>query len=80
MVDGRYLAMLYDIQSFESSAKPDNQALKPKAYSEDRKYVVLAEIPNVFDNPDILVIYWRAWSWSNNDSGEMAEYWSKLIY
>ena len=71
MLNTVYLTMLDYVQTFDVTTKLDCETLETEAYSEYRGQELIVDVPDVFDDADVLGNVGRAWAGPDDDSIEV---------
>ena len=71
MLNTVYLTMLDYVQTFDVTAELDCETLETEAYPEYGGQELIVDVPDVFDDADVLGDVWRAWARSDDDSIEV---------
>ena len=72
-MDGVNLAMLDDIQAVDLTAEFDGETLETETDTEDGSEKSVRDVPDVFDDADVLGNIWGAWSRPYDDGVEVWE-------
>ena len=71
MLNTVYLTMLDYVQTFDVTAELDCETLETETYPEYGGQELIGDVPDVFDDADVLGDVGRAWAGSDDDSIEV---------
>ena len=71
MLNTVYLTMLDNVQTFDVTTELDCETLETEAYAEYGGQELIVNVPDVFDDANVLGNVGRAWTGSDDDSIEV---------
>ena len=71
MLNTVYLTVLDYVETFDVATELNGETLETEAYPEYGSQELIGDVPDVFDNADVLGNVGRAWAGSDDDSIEV---------